>query len=1013
MAPFAHGLTIDEHRDSESWKETLRNGAMESLLISGVVLSLLLLLPAALSAQSTGQVTGRVTNASTGEPLEGVQLFVEGTDIGSLSGADGQFRIREVPVGTQTVVADLIGFGTSRRQVDVVAGQTVQVNFRLGEEAVNLDEIVVTGTPGETQRRSLGNSLSQLNADSELERRPVQDVQELLKGESPGVTVQTGQGNIGTGGLVRMRGISSLSLDNQPVVYIDGVRVNSDPRSGPAIRGGSQASRINDINPQNIESIEIIRGPAAATLYGTEASNGVIQIITKSGASGGTQVTASVKQGANYFRNPDGRLPVNYAMEGGNLISQDLYAEEVAAGRHPFKTGHAQEYNLGIRGGSDEVRYYASGGYLNSVGMVSYNWQKKGNVRGNLEIIPTEELNVQVNLGLIESDTRFAQAASGWGVIDQFVWGNPQSRDTRLRGFLRATPEAAAEIESTSEVFRGTGSVQLRYQPETWLSARLNVGEDYTSEENQVLFPRHPEGSEYFFGSASLGDKEAERKKVTNRTVDFAVSATANVTDDLEATTSVGGQWLSEKTEILGATGRVFPAPPITTISGAAVTFSSESFVENRTLGGYVQERLGWRNRAFLTAAVRADDNSAFGENFDVVTYPKVSATYVLSEEAWWPTGTVNTFKLRGAWGKAGQQPNTFAAVRLYEPIAGPGGSSGLTPQTIGNADLKPEVGTELELGFDASLFQGRVGLDFTFYDQRRTDALIQAPTAPSTGFPGSRFVNVGEINARGIELGANATVLDLESFGWQLNGSLSTNHTEITNLGDFSSLAGGTLQLQKEGYPVSAYFMRRVVSAELDDQGNVVSAQCRASDDRDGSTVPCAEAPQVFAGVPFPTVTSNLESTFTFLDRFRLSAMAELRSGHRKITGDVSGAHHVFRNSRAINTNSSPILEAYDQLPGFSFFHSGLFDAGFLKLRNVSLNYRLPERLYGRIGLSSASLTLSGQNLAILWQEQEELFGRNIIDPENRLTTSELSGYVQTTLPHMTSLSARLNVSF
>lgn len=998
---------------TEAESDPFTKSMRASRFLGAAIAFLLLLLPSMASAQADGEIRGRVIDATTRQAVGGAQVFVRGTDLGSLTDSNGTFLIEGVPVGTQTVVAQLIGYGTQTRDVEVGAGETAQVTVRLREEAVNLDEIVVTGTPGETQRRALGNAVSQLDAASEVENRPIADFQELLKGEAPGVTVQTGQGNVGTGGLVRMRGISSLSLDNQPVVYIDGVRTNSDPRSGPGIRGGSQASRINDINPEDIESVEIIRGPAAATLYGTEASNGVIQIITKAGTSGATRFDLSIKQGGNYFRNPEGRLPVNYTTEDDQLISQDLYDEEVAAGRRPFTTGHSQQYNMSLRGGTDDVRYFASGGYLDSEGMVSYNWQKKGNIRGNLDLVPTEDLNIQLNLGLTESDTRFAQAASGWGVIDQFIWGNPASRDTRLRGFLRAPPEAAGEIESTSGVFRGTGSVQLRYQPREWLSARLNVGEDHTSEENVILFPRHPEGSEYFFGSASLGEKESDRKTVTNRTIDAAVSATADVTPELQSTTSVGGQWLAEKTEVLGATGRVFPAPPITTISGSAVTFSSETSVENRSFGGYIQQQMAWNNRVFFTAAVRGDDNSAFGENFDVVLYPKFSGTWVMNEESWWPSDPVNTFRLRGAWGKAGQQPNTFAAVRLYQPIAGPGGTSGLSPQTFGNPDLKPEVGSELELGFDAGLFRDRIGLDFTFYDQTRSDALVQAPTAPSTGFPGSRFVNVGEISSRGIEIGVNATVLEYEDFAWDLNASLSTNHTEITNLGDFSSLGGGTLQLHQEGYPVASYFMRRVVDATLDDDGQVVSAQCRASDDPDGGTVPCSDAPQVFAGVPFPTTTSSLESSFDLYDRFRLSGMLELRSGHRKIAGDVAGAHHVFRNTRAINTGEYPVLEAYDQVPGFSFFHSGLFDAGFLKLRNVSLNYAIPEDIVARLGLSRASLTLSGQNLAILWQEQEELFGRSIIDPENRLTSSETSGYVQTTLPHMTSLSAKLDISF
>ena len=954
-------------------------------------------------------IRGTVLQQQTLQPVVGAQVVAEGTQQGSITDGTGRFTIAGL-TGTQiTLEVIMVGYRTARQTVPV---GTTDVRILLAETAVELEGIVVTGTPGETRARTVGNAVARVSAESSLQVKPVRDVQDLLKGAAPGVTVRVGQGNVGTGGVIRMRGVTSLSLNNQPLIYIDGIRVNNDFRSGPSIRGGRQTSRINDINPEEIESIEIIKGPAAATLYGTEASNGVIQIITKRGTAGAPTWNLTVKQGVNYFADPHGRLPNNYALgASGELMEQDLYEEELSAGRNALQNGHSQGYDLSVRGGTEGVRYFASAAWDDTEGIVDYNWQKKLSARGNLQITPGDNLNATINLGVVSSETRYGQAASGWDLMGQFIWGNPRSRDGRLRGFLRATPEAAGSIQSYSEILRATLGTTVDYRPFDWLSTRMNVGLDMTDEENSILFPRHPTGSAYFFGARSLGEKNAERKAVRNATVDFGGTADFDLTDAISSATSVGFQYFTKETEGLTGQGRIFPAPPVITIGGAAQTISSESYVANKTVGVYVQERIGFNNRLFLTGAVRGDDNSAFGQNFDFVVYPKVSATWVINEESFFNVPWVNTLKLRGAWGQAGQQPDVFAAIRLYQPATGPGDSSILTPRTIGNPDLEPERGQELELGFDAAFLDDRLGIDFTMYDQSRRNAIIASPVPPSSGFPGIRFVNVGQVDSRGVELGINAQLLQGDDVAWSLGFNLGTNDSEVVDLGEFSDLGAGAAQLHRVGYPVAAFFMRRVVSADVDGQGNVVNAMCRG--EADGSTVPCDGAPRVFAGQPDPKLTGNLNSSVTLFGNLRLSAEIDFQGGHNAVTGDIAGAHHLFRNTRAILTNSHPILEAYDQISGFSWFESGFYGAGWAKLRNVSATYTLPDEMVSTIGASRAALTVSGQNLAILWQETEELFGRRIIDPENRLTASETSGYVQTGVPHLTSILVTMRLTF
>ena len=495
----------------------------------------------------------------------------------------------------------------------------------------------------------------------------------------------------------------------------------------------------------------------------------------------------------------------------------------------------------------------------------------------NLTATVSERLDVTSNFGFVRNKTRLGQAANGWDLMGQIHWGSPSRASGSTRGFLRATPQAVATIESFAEIDRFTWSTNVNHRPTDWLIHRLNLGADVGDETNSILFPRHPTGDAFFFGGASLGDKSLERRRSTYVTVDWAATADFDLGEGLNAATSAGFQYYSRRFELNSARGRVFPAPSVTTIDGAAVTFGGEDILENKTVGLYVQEQVSLNDRIFLTAAVRGDDNSAFGVNFDFVTYPKFSATWVVNEEAFWNVSWLDALKLRGAWGQAGQQPDVFAAARLYQPATGPGDASVLTPQNIGNPDLKPEKGQELEVGFDAGFLQDRIGVEFSYYDQRTRDAIVQRQVSPSSGFPGSQFVNVGEIRNQGFEVGVTGSVVAQDQLGWDLGFTFSTNSNEVVSLGDLSTISAGGLQLHKEGYPVGGYFFRNVVSATLDGSGNVTESLCEAES---GSPVPCAGAPRVFMGRPNPKWQGNAYTTVNLFGSLRLLRTSTSRGG-------------------------------------------------------------------------------------------------------------------------------------
>lgn len=955
----------------------------------------------------TGVVTGTVIAAGSLRPLQGAQLQVVGTQMGTMTDANGRFRLTQVEGSFVSVIVRMIGYNP--KTVELRVGDA-NARIEITEAVSTLDQMVITGTPGATQMRAIGNAVSQVSAADVMKDAPVSDVQQLLNARVPGLTILPGSGNVGTGSGIRVRGVASLSLSNEPLLYIDGVRANNSPDGGPNIRQGRQVNRLNDINPEDIESIEVIKGPAAATLYGTEASSGVIQVITKKGRAGAPTWDLTLNQGMNWLADLKNKVPTVYSKDRtGNIVGVNLYTREKEAGRNPFQSGRSQSYAASLRGGSDLIRYFISGDLDKSNGIVSYNWQDKYTARTNLSVVPNSKVTVNGNLGFLRSKTRFGQAAAGWDLWGNLVWGSPSRLTTPTRGFLRVTPEAAGEIVSYSGVDRLTGGLTMNYNPRSWLASRLIVGTDVSDETNSILFPRNPAGTAYFFGALSLGNKSVERLRASYNTLDYSATGTFDLPGWLKgwvSATSAGAQYYAKRIESVSAVGQQFPSPSVTTIGGAAVTTSAEDVIENKTAGVYLQEQVSKDNRLFLTAAVRGDANSAFGENFNAAIYPKFSGSWVISEESFWKIAAVNSLKLRGAYGFAGKQPDVFAARRLYQPATGPGNVSVLTPQAIGNPDLKPEIGQELEIGFDAGLFADRVGLNFSYYKQKTRDAIVMRKVSPSIGFPGFQFVNVGEVENHGLEVGTDILLMDRPNFGWRAGVNFATNGNSIVSLGALPPVVIGTGQESREGYPIGAFFAKRVLSADLAG-GRATNIKCEGAD---GKSTDCATAPRLYFGTPTPTWQGAVHTNVTLGKSWRLYGLADFRGGHMTAYGDIQAMHTTFRNSLAINEANDPILLAYDQLGLVD--QTGYFNAGFAKLREVSITYTAAQAIARRVGASGLSINLAGRNLATLWVAQKDAFGQRIPDPEVRTPAAGLSAYVQTVVPPLAQfiMTARLS---
>jgi TonB-linked SusC/RagA family outer membrane protein len=926
----------------------------------------------------TGTITGRVTDGQTAQPIASAQVHIPGLNIGVLTQQNGRFILLNVPAGTHELVVERIGYRRTTQSVTVAAGATIEQNMTIAQEALALNEIIVTGTPGGTERRAIGNVVTRVNAAEVTERAAVANMQEMLQARAPGLNFVRSSGNIGTGSQMRIRGVSSLSLGSQPLIFVDGVRVDNTGQAGPAVRGGRQTSSLDDFNPNDIESIEIIKGPAAATLYGTEASAGVIQIITKKGIQGAPQFDLTVHQGSNFMIDPAGRIGDQYGCRVAtrpcppdqlfrfNIVEH----EREVHGNDIFRPGYNQGYNLGVRGGTDAVRYYLAGDFENQRGIVDYNWLRRISLRGNVGVLFNERLRLDVATGFTTGETSFMQQLEQGGIWENALWAQGSLLETSRRGFLRYTPEEIATVSATRDNARFTGSATFTHEFRDLLTQRLIVGIDYASEENQILVPRHPLGAQGPFLAMSLGDIRNDRPLNTVTTLDYGASARYRLNPAVQLTTSAGLQYYSGEQNRIESVGSVFASPAIRSIAGATNKTVTQTFEQNKSMGLYVQQEAAINDRVYLTAAVRADDNSAFGADFNAAIYPKLSATWVVSDEAFWNTDLVNSLRLRSAWGRAGRQPSTFAAVTIYQPIVGPGGTPAVRPETFGNANVGPEVSTELEVGFDAAFFNDRISTEATYFTQRVTDALLDMPLAPSFPFAGNQSANIGRLDNWGWELRVDARAVQQRNWALDLGFSGAHSMNEIVSLGGRPET-----ETIREGLPYPIWVSDFLVHAEFDEFGRPTNLLCDAGTGKlglypGGERVPCAEVrnKRLVLGPQFPPYTWSFDGTLTLQQNLQVFALVNGEFGRWNSDTNAYCQHTLCYS------NVAPALLRNDPIYVESVVHSSRhpsnahdfirYDASFWKLREVGARYQLPQRWFGGTGVERASLAVSGRNL-------------------------------------------------
>jgi TonB-linked SusC/RagA family outer membrane protein len=1009
----------------------------------------------AVTAQQTA-VSGRVTDAATGQPVVGAQVMVAGSNLGTQTNSNGNYTIRGVQAGQITVRVLTIGYAEQSQQVTLTAGQAATLNFQLQQVAIALSPVVATVT-GEQRRVEVGNAIARVNATEVVQTRAVTNMADLMTSRAAGVMVIPGT-QTGAGTRVRIRGTSSLSLSNNPIYVIDGIRVEGATGSSSVGVGGTTPSRVGDLNPEEIESIEIVRGPSAATLYGTDAANGVIVITTKRGVAGRAQWTYYTEQTAMSDRNQYptafrgwrtgttgttnstaantvqcflSQVAARTCMQD-SVTSYNLHDDPEAT---PYGIGYRQQHGLQVRGGSEAIRYFIHGEWEDEDGVTKVpefeqrylaarglalrpeqrdpNGLKRVTARGNFDIAVRDNLDVHVNTGYITQDLRLPRSDdSGTAGIAANTYGGPgfkyniNAAGDTLYGWREFTPRDIYEATTIQSIERLIGSVSSNFRPREWIAMRANLGLDYIQRQDTQLCR--------FGDCTSTGDRLGF--KIDNRTnfyvytLDAGGTATRQFSDAIESQTSVGLQYYRNVFSRNGAQGTQLP-PGAVTVTAGAVANADETTTESRTLGGYIEQRLGFRDRLFLTAAVRSDRNSAFGADFKTVFYPKFSASWILSDESFFPQSSwLNQLRLRTAYGASGVQPGTTDAVPYYSPTATLGESgevSGVVFSTLGNSRLKPERSSELEFGFDATFWDNRVTTEVTYYNKSSKDALISRILPPSLGTGATaRFENLGEVRNKGWEALLSAQLLNSSAIRWDISINGSRNDNELVDLGGVPPINSATIS-QREGSPLNGWWARKLLSWE-DKNGNGI-IEYNASNDL--SEIVVSDTAE-FHGLSAPRNELAFTTGLEFWSRrIRLASMI-----------DYKGGHLVYNNTERIRCASrfncagliDPNASFYEQArtvmvrehPSRSV--AGFFEEGdFIRLREVAVSF-MPDASWTDRLLHSRNviLTFAVRNLGTLWTKYSG------VDPEAFGTTGDAPSSFQAFAPP-TYFSLRLNFGF
>jgi len=970
-----------------------------------------------------GIIIGTVTSARTQSPLRGANVMLDDTVMQVRTDAEGHYRFANVAAGSHRVTVRAVGFVRKLQSITVTDDSTATLNVALDPSTVNtLDQVVVTAT-GAQRVRELGHVVATINADSLVKEAPITSVSELLQSRIPGLQVISSNGGIAGGPVaLRLRGQTSISLNSEPVIVIDGVRYRSNSyvqqngMAQPDVQGGGlPPSPINDLNVNDIESVDVVKGPSASTLYGPEASNGVIVITTKHAKSAKTTWswyahpvlnTVPVQQrlpqkGYQVWGHDSDGQPVDWCSllnEAAHVCTIDSITTATTFLAQPQtsiigKNRPEWQYGLNLSGGSGTTRYYVSGGYDRQEGALQVpplfqkaleqqlgttglsddiknpNSMKKASIHTNVSMQPWSRMDLDATVDYGQSTQHrmnptnfFLLRAGGQQVLSPYTGATDSAIALGLLQNLLSYQTTLTTDVADMSTFNG--NLHSVVHLVDWATLDALVGATHGTTDNNLLL-----------ALPQNGHAQNDQRTNNGRTGTLGLTTTA-APGRLTFRTALGPQYLYQKDDGLTTQGFGL-APGSNSIATAGRITLQQVWSETVTLGTYAQETMGLANQLFLSAGLRLDGSTRFGDKYSPTPLPKVDASWIASEQPWLKDRApwVTELRFRGAYGQATRYPTS--GMKLGNLTANPvivGGQNipGYFVTNLANPVLSPERSKEFEYGADLTLFS-RVHTELTWW-RRRTNDELKYLQGSSGSLPVWR--NVASVSQHGTELSIAVPLTNTRQLQSDIQFTYAFNTSKILSLGD-DVPAGGYVGLAK-GYPLDAIFGVRTIGV-ADTAGGGPNGIAEANE-------VISEPATHFLGVYNPPKTYTLTPTASmFGGRIRLSAVFDRETGF-VINDEASmrcGAAHTCLAPYDINT---PLI---DQARA-SFYNSYdfLVPGNFTRWREMNITFDIPLREWLHLSalhldaLSRASVSLQGRNLA-LWTPFKGT------DPESRYGTS------------------------
>ena len=1056
-------------------------------------------------------ISGTVTGEESGEALPGVNVVVKGTTQGTVTDIEGTYRLN-VPEDAETLTFTFIGMESK----EVEIGDQSVVNVDMTEDAQQLSEVVVTGLGMERKEASLGYAVQEIDGEGLVKARETNLINSL-SGKVAGVQI-TGSSNMGGSSRILVRGANSIRGDNQPLFVVDGTPIDNsnfaDANQQRAGGGYDYGNAAQDLNPDDIASITVLKGPAASAIYGSRGSNGVIEITTKKG-SARKGVGISINSGLSFqqvfvlpdyqneygaaliqdengelVRDADGNPIINHGLDGswgapldGSVTTRPWYSYDewdtenfgIARPMLPspnnvqdfFRLGRTWNNNISFSGGNESAKFRLSYTNLNQQGTQENSMLERNTINFSGSVNLTERMTAAVTANYINSDVQ-GRPATGYGdrnVMQMFnQWYQRQLSTDELRNYVnpdgtQRTWNRKSPTDPTPNYFnnpfwdryvnyqedsrnRVFGNMSLSYEFTDWLTVTGRAMTDYYSDRRQ-------ERAE--IGSVEEAFYEEAIREVNESNFDLIANINKNISDDISFSGFVGGNIRMNnyhRNEARTQDGLNIPNFFNIANSGGNPRVL-DYFEEKRVNSLFGSASFGFRDFLYLDVTARNDWSSTLPEGENSYFYPSATGSFVFSEIM--NTDWLSLGKLRVGWAQVGNDTDPYRLASTYVPIANYGNFANATvPNSLNNAELKPEITTSWEVGGQFGFFNNRINLDATYYDSETRDQIFAVDVSSATGYS-SRVVNAGRVTNKGIELMLSTTPVMLDnSFQWDISVNWARNRNQVVELTEdtktirLSSLFGVFVEA-KEGEPYGT--LTGATIATDPNTGKYIVGT-------DGRYV--EEPEQGVVGSVLADWTGGLSNTLSFKG-FRLSALVDMQKG-----GSLYSLSHMWgmysgvlagtaannslgnpirndvvldENGNALPNSGGVVLDAVvqtgtdeDGYPisdgtinqvaidgnrwGSDHFSRGrasqnVFDATFVKLREVQFGYSLPSSLIEGGPFSNVTISLVGRNLAILHKNIPH------IDPEAAVSSSNVQGFEGGQLPTERSFGVNVNLKF